>query len=164
MGASPCAAAAARPDLYAGLVLTGVPLIRPASSKKPPLKLRVARRAHALRLLGAGPVDRLRERMGSDDYRAAHGTMRGVLVRTVNESYQDELAALRCPVRLVWGADDAVAPVRVAEAALALLHDGTLEVFDGVGHDLPLLEADRLRVIVEGFPASPAMGLSPESR
>ncbi len=121
-------------------------------------------KAHALHLIGAGPVDRLRERFGSDDYRAAQGVMRAVLVRVVNESYEDELAALRCPVRLVWGADDTAAPVRVAEAALAVLHDGALEVFEGVGHDLPLLAPDRLRAIVEEFPASPALGLSPESR
>jgi pimeloyl-ACP methyl ester carboxylesterase len=157
-------AAAAQPDLYSGLVLTGVPLIRSGAATKPPLKLRAARRAHKLGLLKAGTVDRLREQLGSDDYRNAQGVMRGVLVRTVNESYHDELAALRCPVRLVWGADDTAAPVRVAQAALACLHDGALEVLDGVGHDLPLQAADRLRAIVEGFPASPALGLSPESR
>ncbi len=117
-------------------------------------------------------MDRLREKLGSDDYRAARGVMRGVLVRLVNESYETELAALRCPVRLVWGADDTAAPVRLAEAALPLLHDGGLEVVPGVGHDLPLLQADRLRAIVEGFPASPTggptasptVGISPEPR
>jgi pimeloyl-ACP methyl ester carboxylesterase len=157
-------AAAARPDLFSGLVLTGVPLIRSGAGKKPSLKLRAARRAHKLRLIPSGPVDRLREKLGSDDYRTAQGVMRGVLVRLVNESYEAELAAVRCPVRLVWGADDTTAPVRVAEAALPLLRDGALEVFSGVGHDLPLLQADRLRAIVEGFPASPALGLSPEPR
>jgi pimeloyl-ACP methyl ester carboxylesterase len=157
-------AAAARPDLFAGLVLTGVPLIRAAGAGKPPLKLRLARRAHSSHLIGSGPVDRMRERLGSDDYRAAHGVMRGVLVRVVNESYEDELAALRCPVRLVWGADDTTAPVRVARAALSLLRDGTFEVFDGVGHDLPLVAAERLRAVVADFPADPALGLSPEAR
>jgi len=106
----------------------------------------------------------LRERLGSDDYRAAQGVMRGVLVRTVNESYEDELAAVRCPVRLVWGADETVAPVRVAEAALAYLHDGALEVIDGVGHDLPLLAADRTAPDRGRVSGEPALGLSPESR
>ena len=119
---------------------------------------------HALGLIPAGPVDRLREKLGSDDYRTAQGVMRGVLVRVVNESYEDELAALRCPVRLVWGADDTVAPLRVAQAALPLLRDGVLDVVPGVGHDLPMAEAVRLRAVVEGFPADPALGLSPETR
>jgi pimeloyl-ACP methyl ester carboxylesterase len=145
-------------------VLSGVPLIRSGATKKPPLSLRVARRAHKFGLLGSGPVDRLREKHGSDDYRAAQGVMRGVLVRLVNESYEEELAAVQCPVRLVWGADDTTAPVRVAQAALPLLRDGALEIFSGVGHDLPLLEADRLRAVVQGFPARPALGLSPETR
>ena len=37
--------------------------------------------------------------------------MRDVLVRLVNERYDDALSALRCPVELVWGDDDPDAPV-----------------------------------------------------
>ena len=48
-------------------------------------------------------LESARRRHGSADYRAASGVMRDVLVVTVAESYEDELAALRCPVALVWG-------------------------------------------------------------
>ena len=42
--------------------------------------------------------------------------MRDVLVRLVNERYDEALATLRCPVELVWGDDDTEAPVEGARA------------------------------------------------
>ena len=42
--------------------------------------------------------------------------MRDVLVRLVNERYDDALAALACPVELVWGDDDTEAPLEAARA------------------------------------------------
>ena len=47
--------------------------------------------------------------------------MRDVFVRTVNETYEDELREITCPVELVWGSDDTAAPVAVAERAAELL-------------------------------------------
>jgi hypothetical protein len=61
-------------------------------------------------------MEQARQRHGSADYRAAEGIMRDVFVRLVNERYDDELAALRCPVELVWGDDDADVPIAVAAA------------------------------------------------
>ena len=49
-----------------------------------------------------------------------------------------------------------------AEAALRCARDATLEMFDGVGHDLPLLEPERLRATVGALSGEPALGLSPE--
>ncbi len=76
----------------------------------------MARALHRARLVGDGRMERARQRYGSADYRAAQGVMRDVLVRLVNERYDDALAALRCPVELVWGDDDAEAPVETARA------------------------------------------------
>ena len=52
---------------------------------------RVARSLHARGVIGAARMERWRERYGSPDYLAAHGVMRDVLVRAVNESYEEQL-------------------------------------------------------------------------
>jgi pimeloyl-ACP methyl ester carboxylesterase len=130
--------AAQSPELVGGLVLTGVPLIAAAMPKG-----RASRRYRALRFgarLGVVSDARLeaaRKRFGSDDYRAASGVIRDVLVALVNESYEPELAALRCPTVLVWGSDDRTVPVAVAHAAAGVAPSASLEVLQGVGHLVP---------------------------
>ena len=59
-------------------------------------------------------MESLRQRYGSEDYRLATGVMRTVHVRAVNEtneSYEEQLRRIACPVELVWGDDDTAAPL-----------------------------------------------------
>lgn len=137
--------AAQHPDLVAGLVLTGVPLLRRSSGSRPATAYRIARRLHAIGLLGDARMERLRQRYGSADYRAAQGVMRDVLVRAVNESYEKDLAALSCPVEMVWGATDTAATVAVAEEAAGLTARAHLTVLPEVGHLTPLSAPAALR-------------------
>jgi pimeloyl-ACP methyl ester carboxylesterase len=142
--------AAAQPGLVKALVLTGVPLVRQAAgSHRPPLRYRVGRALHGRGLVGEARMETLRQRYGSADYRAATGVMRQVLVRTVNETYDDQLRALRCPVELVWGDDDAEVPLSVAETATGLLARPNLTVCRGAGHLVPLTAPDGLRLAIE---------------
>jgi pimeloyl-ACP methyl ester carboxylesterase len=143
--------AARYPERVAALVLTGVPLLRRpgSSSAKPALAYRVGRTLHLRGLLGEKSMEVLRRRHGSPDYRAATGVMRQVLVRVVNETYEDQLAAVSCPTDLVWGGDDTEVPVTVAETARQVLATSTLTVVPGAGHLLPLTAPDELRAAVE---------------
>jgi pimeloyl-ACP methyl ester carboxylesterase len=142
--------AAAQPGLVKALVLTGVPLVRQAAgSRRPPLRYRVGRALYGRGLVGEDRMETLRQRYGSPDYRAATGVMRQVLVRTVNETYDDQLRALRCPVELVWGDDDTEVPVSVAETAARLLARPNLTVCRGAGHLVPLTAPDALRQAIE---------------
>lgn len=142
--------AAARPDAVKALVLTGVPLIRPpAAARKPPLKFRAARWLNRRGVLPDERMEALRRQHGSADYRAAAGVMRDVFVRVVNESYEAELARVRCPIELVWGDDDAEARLAVAESALAVVPDAKLTVAPGAGHLTPLSAPDALRAALE---------------
>jgi pimeloyl-ACP methyl ester carboxylesterase len=139
------ALAAARPDLVRGLVLTGVPLLRPEGPpRQPRLSVRIGRELHRRGLLSDARLEALRQKHGSEDYRRATGVMRDVLVTVVNESYEDELRAVACPVTLVWGTEDTAAPLRVAERAQGLLADADLVTLPGVGHDVPRLRPDAL--------------------
>jgi len=144
------ALAAARPDLVRGLVLTGAPLVaRSGPRRRPPARFRMAKQLHRWKLLSDETMERARRRNGSADYRAAEGIMRDVFVRMVNESYEEELAALRCPVELVWGDDDAEVPVEVACAALALVPEATLTLCPQAGHLTPLTVPGDLRAAVD---------------
>ena len=97
-------------------------------------------------------MERLRQRYGSEDYRLATGVMRTVHVRAINEtneSYEEQLRRIACPVELVWGDDDTAAPLAVAEAAATMLHDARLTVVRGAGHLTPLTAPDALVAALE---------------
>lgn len=131
--------AARRPDAVASLVLCGVPLLRPADrpATRPALRFRLARGLHRRGLLSDATMERMRQRYGSSDYRAAQGIMRDVLVAAVNETYERQLSRLAQPVELVWGEHDDQVPVAVAQRAADMLDDARLTVLDGVGHYAP---------------------------
>lgn len=143
--------AAAHPERVAALVLTGVPLLRPAGQPRvrPPLSHRLARRLNSAGLIGDARMEARRQRTGSEDYRRATGVMRQVLVRSIGEvddgTYRRALSALRCPVELVWGEDDTAAPPTVAWEAAGLIADARVTVLAGVGHLTPTDAPDALR-------------------
>ncbi len=122
------------PSLIDKVVLTGVPLLKAASTGKAPLAFRLAKRAHALGLLSEQKMEAERRKRGSADYRAAEGVMRDTLVRLVNEDYRALLPGIMSPVELVWGAKDTAAPLPMVQEACALLPSATLTVSDTSGH------------------------------
>lgn len=129
--------AADHPDQVSGLVLAGVPLWRLAPAPRPPLGYRAVRALARLGLVGPARLEAARRRHGSSDYRAAGPVMREVLVRVVKEDYRDRLARIRQPVALVWGERDTAAPAQIAaEAARILPGPVSLEIVEGVGHDV----------------------------
>jgi pimeloyl-ACP methyl ester carboxylesterase len=141
--------AAGWPQQVRALVLTGAPLVKLATGRKPALRYRVGRALHRHGVVSEEAMERLRQRYGSPDYRAAQGIMRAVHVVSVNERFDDQLRAVRCPAELVWGDDDVEVPVAMAEAAAALLGDATITLCPGAGHMVPLTAPDALRAAVE---------------
>jgi pimeloyl-ACP methyl ester carboxylesterase len=141
--------AATHPDRVAGLLVTGVPkLVTPnGPATKPALKYRAARWLHRRGVLPDSKMEDLRRRSGSADYRNAPSViMRNVLVAVTNETYEEQLRAVRCPVELVWGEDDTAAPVAGARAAADQLGPdrARLTVLPGVDHFTPLKAPDAL--------------------
>jgi len=120
------------------LVVTGAPLLRASSIAKPSWRYRATRFLNAKGIVPAGHMEAARQRYGSTDYRNASGLLRDILVATVNESYEDELARVRVPVFMVWGELDREVPESVATRASALLNTPhTYRCVAGVGHLLP---------------------------
>jgi pimeloyl-ACP methyl ester carboxylesterase len=147
--------AAAHPDRVAGLVLTGVPLWRLEGTKppQPSLAHRTARALHRIGLISDSAWEKRRTRSGSDDYRAASGVMRDVLVRVIAETndgtYRAALTTVTCPVELVWGELDTAAPPAVAREAADLLPNAKLTVLPGTGHLIPTEAPVALRAAIE---------------
>lgn len=132
------------------LILIGVPLVRPGTASQPAMAFRVARRLHRLGVLSDGRMEAFRQKYGSADYRATSGVMREVFVRVVNETYDEQLDRLAIPVRMLWGANDAAAPLEQAQIAYRRLADRgadvELRVLDGVGHHVM---AERPQVVTD---------------
>jgi len=141
------------PGVIGGLVLSGAPLLRVHRAARPRLSYRLIRWGHRRGLISDDRMESIRRRQGSDDYRSARGVMRDVLVKVVNESYEEQLDALAVPVDLIWGADDREVPVDRARLAHRRLEEANCEVrlriVDGVGHDLPMSRPEVIRQAIE---------------
>ncbi|MGV8969263.1 MAG: alpha/beta fold hydrolase [Microbacteriaceae bacterium] len=138
--------AAKYPHLVSGLVLTGVPLVRLVPAPKPAVAFRVVRALAKAGLVSQVALQKQRDKHGSADYRAAHGVMRDVMVRTVGETYGDDLTRITAPARFVWGAEDTAAPADAGKVASELVAGSRFVEIAGAGH---LLEGD-LEAAVRG--------------
>jgi hypothetical protein len=93
-------------------------------------------------------MDALRDQHGSTDYRAAHGVLRSIMVRVVNETYDAELQALAAsavPQRFVWGELDGEALTDAGRVAAERV-GAPLRIVTGAGH---LLEGGLERAVRE---------------
>jgi pimeloyl-ACP methyl ester carboxylesterase len=148
-GTVACVLAVEHPELVRALVLTGAPLLRSPSPSSSPAAFRALRWLHARGVVSDARMEAARQRYGSSDYRRATGVMRDVLVISVNESYEGELARLEVPVTLLWGEDDREVPVDVARrASILLTTTHTLQSLPGVGHLVPSDAPDALATVV----------------
>lgn len=126
--------AARHPELVSSLVLTGAPLVRLAPTSKPALGYRLARALHNWGLITDARMKAIRSRFGSADYNAAQGIMREIMVATVNENYDDDMAALSLPVAMVWGENDTAAPTAAGQIASTRIKGATWQVVPGTAH------------------------------
>jgi pimeloyl-ACP methyl ester carboxylesterase len=78
-----------------------------------------------------------------------------VFVRLVNETYEEQLRTIECPVAFVWGQQDTAAPVAIAEAAREMV--GRLASFEVVdaGHDVHRAHAEAYARAIAAVEAAP---------
>ena len=133
---------ASRPELVSGLVLTGAPLVRLAPASKPSLSYRIGKTLNRIGLVPDSVMDVRRKKAGSADYNAAQGIMRDIMVKTVNENYDDDLARITAPTWLVWGEHDTAAPTAAGKVASERIRGARWTVVPGEAHLLtPVLSA-----------------------
>ena len=113
--------------------------------------LRRAERAPLLPAVAREAARRRADRRGSDDFRAAGGTMRATLVRLVTEDLRPLLPRVSVPTLLIWGDRDTETPLRDAEEMERLIPDAGVAVFEGAGHFAYLEQPERFRRVVDAF-------------
>jgi len=124
------------PEAVDGMFLIAAAGLPPQRS--PGAALRIATRRWAYRLARGltleGPArERLRERFGSADYRAA-GALRPILVKTVGEDLSEAARLVRCPVTLIYGDRDRETPPEMGARLNALIPGSRLYVLRGFDH------------------------------
>jgi pimeloyl-ACP methyl ester carboxylesterase len=137
---------ARHPTMFSHLILTGAPLLaREGARRHSPWAYRAVKKLAALGLVSPARLERAKQQYGSADYRAATGQLRDILVATVGESYEAELALVTTPTTLVWGADDRDVPVTIARRSIDQMKVATnLVVLENVGHLVPVQAAELL--------------------
>jgi pimeloyl-ACP methyl ester carboxylesterase len=160
------ALAAEHPGRIEKMVLTASSGIRPRRTLRGAVRVRTYKALRAVQRSGAVPgavrrtAGRRADLRGSADYRAVTGTMRGTLVRLVNEDLRGMLPDLKIPVLLIWGDRDTETPIDDGRLMEQLIPDAGLVVFEGAGHFAYLEQPDRFCRIVEVFlrDATPGAG------
>ena len=141
--------AASRPELVSGLVLTGAPLVRMAPPSKPSLSYRLVKALNRLGLISDAVMESRRKKAGSADYNAAQGIMRDIMVKTVNENYDEDLARIAAPTWLIWGEHDTAAPTAAGKVASERIRGARWVVVPGEAHLLTPVLGAAVRAAVE---------------
>ena len=138
--------AARHPEMFSNLVLTGAPLMaREGGPRRSPWAYRAIKKLAALGFVSSVRLERAKQKYGSADYRAASGQLRDILVATVGESYEAEVALITAPTTLLWGADDHDVPVTVARRSIERMKaQANLVILENVGHLVPVKAASQL--------------------
>jgi pimeloyl-ACP methyl ester carboxylesterase len=88
---------------------------------------------------------------GSKDYQSLSGLMRQTFVRVVNQDLRYCLPDIRSSTLLIWGENDADAPLWMGKIMEQEIKDAGLVVFEGRGHFAYLEELPRFMKIVRTF-------------
>lgn len=95
--------------------------------------------------------EKIKQRVGSDDYRAATPVMRETLVNLVNEDLRGELPKIKQPCLLLWGENDDQTPLSDGELMAELIPDAGLVVFSNSSHFAFLENRERFKTIIKTF-------------
>ena len=95
--------------------------------------------------------EKIKKRVGSDDYRAATPVMRQTLVNLVNEDLRNELPKIKQPVLLLWGDLDDQTPLADGKLMEELIPDAGLVVFPDSTHFAFLENRARFNTIIKTF-------------
>jgi len=134
---------ALHPDTVSALVLTGTPGFTPIPRKKLMLFIAVAKVGG---LFMSIPIlrsakDKVRTwyyyTVGARDFYRAEGVMRETFKNVVKEPLKNLMEHVRIPTLLIWGQNDIIVPLRVAQEMKRVIPQSRLTVIPLFGHDVP---------------------------
>lgn len=107
-----------------------------------------------LKVISPSSLEKLKEKMGSPDYKSATPIMRQTLVKLVNEDLTNKLSSIKNPVLLIWGELDDQTPIEDAILMEKMIKDAGLVRVPGCSHyvflENPILVNRVIKVFLEG--------------
>jgi pimeloyl-ACP methyl ester carboxylesterase len=128
--------AARHPDAIDGLLLVAAAGLPRSRTLVQQLKIKSKVAAFkVVKLLPRLGIDTtsLKNKFGSADYRNA-GPMRPIFVKVVREDLTDVARDVRCPVQLVFGADDNETPPEIGERLAKLIPNANISILPRLDH------------------------------
>jgi pimeloyl-ACP methyl ester carboxylesterase len=116
------------------VIFTGAAGIKPKRTGSQRLKTRVFKLKKALLKPFPRLLEKMRQKYGSADYRAASPIMRQCLVKIVNEDLTELLPRVTPEVLLIWGENDDSTPLSDGQTMEKLMPNAGLAVIRGAGH------------------------------
>ncbi len=88
-----------------------------------------------LSVLGATEMlEKLSNKMGSEDYRNASPVMKKTMVNMLSLDMREQMKNITAPTLLIWGENDTATPLYTAREMESLIPDAGLVVLKGAGH------------------------------
>lgn len=137
----------------AKLVLTGAAGIAPHRSLAVKARTGIFKTAKSiLATVGLSSItDKVKEKIGSEDYVEAKGIKRNILVNVVNDDIRHLLSKISCPCLLIWGENDDATPLWMGKIMEAEIPDAGLVVFPKEGHFAYYNQIHRFNTILDSF-------------
>lgn len=89
--------------------------------------------------------------VGSNDYKNASETMRGILVQSINLEMREDVKKIKCPTLLVWGTNDTAVPINRAYELEKLIKDSAVIKYEGATHYAYLERINHLITVLDSF-------------
>lgn len=143
------------PSYIQALVLTGTPGFRPVKSSKFLLFVAIGKIGKLLLSLPflSGFHDIIKNKyyyiIGAREYTKAQGVMKQTFKNIVTDQLIDDMKNVNIPTYLIWGGDDKIVPVRIAEKMKQIIRGSVLTIIPntdhGVPYKAPILFADQFQ-------------------
>lgn len=95
--------------------------------------------------------EKLKNKIGSEDYKNASPVMKETLVNLVNEDLQEYLPNIKVPTLLIWGENDTATPIADAEIMEKKIPDSGLVRIPYCSHYVFLERADYVNNVIKVF-------------
>lgn len=145
------------PNIVSGLLLTGTPGYRPVKPGKFFLFVLLGKIGKAILSI---PLlsrfhDQIRNKyyyiIGAREYTRAQGVMKDTFKNIVTDQLIEDMKKVAVPTHLIWGADDLIVPVSIAERMKQTMLHSTLTVVPNADHGLPFRKPKEFADIVETY-------------
>lgn len=96
-------------------------------------------------------LEKFRNKHGSDDYRAASGIMRKIMVTVVNENIRPLLKKIKSETLLIWGDKDDATPLYMGEIFEKEIDNSGLVILKDSGHFSYIDDYGTFRAVINSF-------------